>query len=1357
MLYVDLLTMFPSKASHIFLSGNGSELNELMEAERNFSSDSLCDKYLTQAASVLSFDCTTDGINNYVSRVEVLNEPKFSKKLLCLIGILSNFRLQTDMKCIIFVNRIVTARALANVLQNLDFLGSWRCDYLVGVHSGLRSMSRKSMKIILEKFRSGELNLLVATKVGEEGLDIQTCCLVIRFDLPETVSSFIQCRGRARMPQSEYAFLVNSGNEKELSLIENFGKDERRMNEEIAFRTSTDKFVGEEEQIYRVDSSGASISAGYSISLLHNYCSILPHDEYFCPKPEFYYIDGTGGKVCHMILPSNAPIHQVVSASQSSIEAAKKDVCLKACKQLHELGVLTDFLLPGQDHAAEEESVMGSLACGCSEEDEDARRELHEMLVPAVLKKPWTTSEHLITSEPLICLNAYYIKFAPIPEDRGYREFGLFLKAPLPCEAERMKVDLHLAQGRSVEINLVPSGVSEFDRNEILLAENFQEVCLKIVLDRSEFDSEFVSLGKHISSKLSSSTFYLLLPVVLHGNSCIDRVDWETIKRCLSSPIFETATDAKDQRFLSPGDHLLLGNGSTPKSDIVNSLVYVPYKKSFFFISEILADKNGYSPCNGTSTNHVAYFHETFDIQLSYPEQPLLQGKQVFFLRNLLHDRKQGKTEALELVEYFMDLPPELCQLKVIGFSKEIGSSLSLLPSIMHRLENLLVAIELKCRLSASFPEGAEVTADHVDSFVHITLVQLRKVSDYLLLMVLEALTTEKCNERFSLERLEVLGDAFLKFAVGRHLFLLHDALDEGQLTKKRSSLVKNTNLLKLATEKGIQPYIRDQPFEPSQFFALGRPCLNRCNEETESLIHSQTKNSMVGSNPVEVKCSKCHHWLYKKTIADVIEALIGAFIIDGGFKAATAFLGWLGIQVNFEATQVSNVCYASRRFLPLAANLDVAALENILGYSFRHKGLLLQAFVHPSYNKLGGGCYQRLEFLGDAVLDYLITSYLYSVYPKLKPGQLTDLRSFSVNNVSFASVAVSNSFHKFIICDSDSLQEDIGKYVHFIKTAPKRDPTEGPRCPKALGDLVESCIAAILLDTGFDLDYVWKIMLSFLDSIISFSTLHLNPVRELQELCQSHKWKMSFSTSKKGKNFLVEVNVHGDDICSTVHAINSNMKTAKRMSSRKIIENLKKRGYKSKSKSLEEVLRSCHKGEPLLIGFNESPMVVVAPDAAEVNYLMEEASDTGLDFEEHRGDEEPSNMHGSTIRHTRKMHMCPFQKPGEQRNEGRKRLSSDTYLQAIRSAKSRLHEICVANCWKAPSFTCCKEEGPAHLKLFTFKVVVEIDDMTLDVETDEAQGTILECFSLPRPQKKAAAEHAAEGAIWYLEQKRYC
>lgn len=68
------------------------------------------------------------------------------------------------MKCIVFVNRIVTARALSYVLQNLKFLASWRCHFLVGVNAGLKSMSRNAMKSILEKFRSGEVMLHIITR-----------------------------------------------------------------------------------------------------------------------------------------------------------------------------------------------------------------------------------------------------------------------------------------------------------------------------------------------------------------------------------------------------------------------------------------------------------------------------------------------------------------------------------------------------------------------------------------------------------------------------------------------------------------------------------------------------------------------------------------------------------------------------------------------------------------------------------------------------------------------------------------------------------------------------------------------------------------------------------------------------------------------------------------------------------------------------------------------------------------------------------------------------------------------------------------------------------------------------------------
>lgn len=95
--------------------------------------------------------------------------------------------------------------------------------------------------------------------------------------------------------------------------------------------------------------------------------------------------------------------------------------------------------------------------------DEDSRGELHEMLVPAALKEPW------INLENHVLLSSYYIKFIPDPKDRSYKEFGLFVKSPLPKEAERMELDLHLARRRSVITKLVPSGVVEFKREEVTI------------------------------------------------------------------------------------------------------------------------------------------------------------------------------------------------------------------------------------------------------------------------------------------------------------------------------------------------------------------------------------------------------------------------------------------------------------------------------------------------------------------------------------------------------------------------------------------------------------------------------------------------------------------------------------------------------------------------------------------------------------------------------------------------------------------------------------------------------------------------------------------------------------------------
>ena len=78
-----------------------------------------------------------------------------------------------------------------------------------------------------------------------------------------------------------------------------------------------------------------------------------------------------------------------------------------------------------------------------------------------MLKGPWTGSENHIN------LHSYYIEFFPVPEDRIYKKFGLFVKAPLPLEAEEMELNLHLARGRYVITKFVLSGLLAFNTDEV--------------------------------------------------------------------------------------------------------------------------------------------------------------------------------------------------------------------------------------------------------------------------------------------------------------------------------------------------------------------------------------------------------------------------------------------------------------------------------------------------------------------------------------------------------------------------------------------------------------------------------------------------------------------------------------------------------------------------------------------------------------------------------------------------------------------------------------------------------------------------------------------------------------------------
>ena len=121
---------------------------------------------------------------------------------------------------IVFVERRMTALLLKRMLDrltpNIHGLSAIRCDYIVG-HNAVKGfttlrqesqMNVKKQEEVLARFRKEKINLLIATSVVEEGIDVPRCNLVIRFDFPPNLRSYIQSKGRARARPSNYILMI---------------------------------------------------------------------------------------------------------------------------------------------------------------------------------------------------------------------------------------------------------------------------------------------------------------------------------------------------------------------------------------------------------------------------------------------------------------------------------------------------------------------------------------------------------------------------------------------------------------------------------------------------------------------------------------------------------------------------------------------------------------------------------------------------------------------------------------------------------------------------------------------------------------------------------------------------------------------------------------------------------------------------------------------------------------------------------------------------------------------------------------------------------------------------------------------
>ncbi|KAK7904401.1 hypothetical protein WMY93_017008 [Mugilogobius chulae] len=283
------------------------------------------------------------------------------------------------------------------------------------------------------------------------------------------------------------------------------------------------------------------------------------------------------------------------------------------------------------------------------------------------------------------------------------------------------------------------------------------------------------------------------------------------------------------------------------------------------------------------------------------------------------------------------------------------------------------------------------------------------------------------------------------------------------------------------------------------------------------------------------------------KSIADCVEALLGCYLTSCGERAAQMFLCSLGLKVLPVERSILETRPATLHSLPHLPALDlgygwlkipprcmldhphaqrtlhhlISGFENFekkINYTFQNKAYLLQAFTHASYHyNTITDCYQRLEFLGDAILDYLITKHLYEDPRQHSPGVLTDLRSALVNNTIFASLAVKYDYHKYFKAISPELFHVIDDFVQFQleknemqgmdselrRSEEDEEKEEDIEVPKAMGDIFESLAGAVYMDSGMSLETVWQVYYPMMRPLIEKFSANVprSPVRELLEM----------------------------------------------------------------------------------------------------------------------------------------------------------------------------------------------------------------------------------------------------------------
>jgi dsRNA-specific ribonuclease len=737
----------------------------------------------------------------------------------------------------------------------------------------------------LADFRAGKLNLLVATSVLEEGIDVPACNTVICFQKPANLKSFVQRRGRARQRDSNLIILHEANDSKVTDwrqLEENMRQmyaDDQRVLQELAILEDEEYHDG---RFFLVESTGALLNLDNAVSHLYHFCATLPAKAYVDLRPDFICTEVDANRQrARVILPLSVDAAVRFASSKDTWTSEKnaiKDAAFEAYLGLYRAGLVNDNLLPLLRHGIDVTELTSTRI-----EKQASLLEVNEQMVPwhnalRTLKGDTpTTTKHFI---------------------------AVRLQGP---EADA-KSFLAIASCPS----FVPA-LNDF----ILYWDRVTELIVTTSESTTNLYPHLLNCSLEETWNLLNAAFGYRFPI--QRKEFVMMFGFYNVNFMLALE----KTGAEDYSFpQNPSLCPLVHDQSEP-------LIRYVYK----------AVLPGKPPCKD-----VQHSYEGYETAADGPHLSLQRlSKRADFLHRVNCDGKPLTRKPHSYV-----LPVSRCFVEGISF-QNVQFAL-FIPALMHQVSITLLAQDLSSTILAPL-----------------------RLTD--LSQIVTAITSSQADSIDNYQRLEFYGDSILKLCTSIQISAEYPLWHEGYLSAKKDRLVANSRLSRACIELGLEKYIITKKFTGARW----RPLY------TEDFLHPQPATKRT---------------LSSKVLADVIESLIGLSTVQGGIPLALRTLqiflpelSWLPLSTR------QSTLYTS--FPATTLPPPLYSLQSLLGYTFKKPAILIEALTHASYIPDQGSpssSLERLEFLGDSILDNIIVQEMYNHTPELTHFQMHILRTACVN-----------------------------------------------------------------------------------------------------------------------------------------------------------------------------------------------------------------------------------------------------------------------------------------------------------------------------------------------------------------------